>query len=99
MSGALKAYTPRTITDRGKLSAELERVRRQGYAEAVGEREPHLNAIAAPVFSTRNELAAIIGVQGPSSRFGREAMRNALDPLIAHADAVSEAIGWTGEHE
>jgi hypothetical protein len=26
-------------------------------------------------------------------------MRNALDPLIAHAEAVSEAIGWTGEHE
>ena len=49
----MKAYTARTITDRRKLSTELERVRRQGYAEAVGEREPHLNAIAAPVFSGR----------------------------------------------
>jgi len=96
-NGTLKTYTPRTITDRRKLSAELERVRRQGYAEAVGEREPHLNAIAAPVFSARDELAAIIGVQGPSSRFGRDAMRTALDPLVAHAEAVSEAIGWTEE--
>jgi DNA-binding IclR family transcriptional regulator len=96
-NGALKSYTPRTITDRRKLSAEIERVRRQGYAEAVGEREPHLNAIAAPVFSARDELAAIIGVQGPSSRFGREAMRTALDPLLTRAHAVSEAIGWTEE--
>src|SRR5205085_3258139 len=47
-NGALNTYTARTITDRRKLAAELERVRRQGYAEAVGEREPHLNAIAAP---------------------------------------------------
>ena len=94
-----RSYTPRTITDRRKLAAELERVRRQGYAEAVGEREPHLNAIAAPVFSARDELAAIIGVQGPSSRFGRDAMRSALDPLLTHAHAVSEAIGWTEEDE
>ncbi len=98
-NGALKTYTARTITDRRKLSTELERVRRQGYAEAVGEREPHLNAIAAPVFSAREELAAIIGVQGPSSRFGRDAMRSALDPLVTRAQAVSEAIGWTGEDE
>jgi IclR family acetate operon transcriptional repressor len=98
-NGALKLYTPRTIIDRRKLAAELDRVRRQGYAEAVGEREPHLNAIAAPVFSARDELAAIIGVQGPSSRFGRDAMRSALDPLITRAQAVSEAIGWTGDDE
>ena len=96
-NGALKAYTARTITDRRKLSTELERVRRQGYAEAVGEREPHLNAIAAPVFSGREELAAIIGVQGPSSRFGREAMRKALEPLMARAQEVSEALGWSSE--
>ena len=66
-SGPLKAYTPRTITDRQRLTAELERVRRQGWAEAVGEREPDLNAIAAPVFDARGELVAILGVQGPSS--------------------------------
>jgi DNA-binding IclR family transcriptional regulator len=96
-TGALKTYTARTITDRRKLAAELERVRRQGYAEALGEREPHLNAIAAPVFSGREELAAIIGVQGPSSRFGREAMRSAVEPLMTRAQEVSEALGWSNE--
>jgi DNA-binding IclR family transcriptional regulator len=92
--GPLKAYTKRTITDRGRLAAELDRVRRQRYAEAVGEREPHLNAIAAPVFGARGELAAIIGLQGPSARFGRDAMRAGLGPLAAHAQAVSTALGW-----
>jgi IclR family acetate operon transcriptional repressor len=93
-AGPLKAYTPRTIVDRRKVVAELERVRRQGYAEALGERETHLNAIAAPVFGPGGELSAIVGVQGPSSRFGREGMRRALDPLLAHAGEISRALGW-----
>jgi IclR family acetate operon transcriptional repressor len=91
--GHLRAYTPRTITDRHDLERELERTRRRGYGEALGEREPDLNAIAAPVFSGRGELAAIVGVQGPSTRFGREAMRAALNELLAHAAAISTELG------
>jgi DNA-binding IclR family transcriptional regulator len=91
--GPLKAYTARTITDRTKLAAELERVRRQGYADAVGEREPDLSAVAAPVFGPDDELAAIISVQGPASRFGRDAMRAAVAPLVEHADQVSGSLG------
>jgi IclR family acetate operon transcriptional repressor len=60
---------------------------------AVGEREPDLNAVAAPVFDGAGELAAIMGVQGPSSRFGRERMREALPHLLEHAAAVSRALG------
>src|ERR671926_1142733 len=66
--GQLRAYTSRTVTDRRELESEIDRVRRRGYAEACGEREPDLNAIAAPVFSGRGELVAIVGVQGPSAR-------------------------------
>jgi len=95
-AGQLKAYTAKTITDRRVLARELERVRRHGFAEAVGEREPHLNAIAAPVRGARGELAAIMGIQAPSSRFGRESMRAAVRPLLAHATAVSAGLGWNG---
>jgi len=91
--GGLTAYTDRTITDRRTLGAELDRVRRAGYADAVGERERHLNAIAAPVFGGRGELAAILGVQGPASRFGREPRRKALASLLRHAEELSRALG------
>ncbi len=91
--GRLEAFTERTITDRRTLSAELERVRRRGYAEASGEREPHLNAIAAPVFGAGGELAAILGLQGPASRFGRDAMRSGVEPLRERAEAISVALG------
>ena len=90
----LAAYTERTITDPSALADELETVRRAGHASAAGEREPDLNAIAAPVFAGRGELAAILGVQGPSSRFGRDAMRQALESLLPHAEAVSRDLGW-----
>ena len=40
-------------------------------------------------------LAAILGVQGPASRFDRAAMRDALPALLARAGAISNALGWT----
>jgi DNA-binding IclR family transcriptional regulator len=92
--GQLARYTERTVTDRRALATELARIRAQGHASAAGEREPHLNAIAAPVFGARGELAAIVGVQGPASRFGPDAMQGALASLLPHAEAVSRALGW-----
>jgi DNA-binding IclR family transcriptional regulator len=93
-SAPLEHFTPRTITDPTKLAAEIKRVRGQGWAEAAGERERDLNAIAAPVFGVDGRLAAILGLQGPEGRFDRRARRAAVEPLLARARAVSEALGW-----
>ena len=89
----LRAFTERTITDPDRLAAELERVRRRGFAEAYEEREPGLNAIAAPVWSDGGELAAIAALQGPVPRFGRTAARTALPALLARTAAVSAELG------
>ena len=89
----LQRFTPRTLTDPVKLAAEVERVRAQGWAEAAGERERDLNALAAPVFGADGRLAAILGLQGPEGRFDRRARRAAVAPLLARARAVSEALG------
>ena len=90
----LHAFTDRTIVDSAVLAREVERVRAQGWAQAVGEREEDLNALAAPVLGTRGELAAVLGLQGPGSRFGPDSMERALEPLLARAGAVSNALGW-----
>ena len=97
--GRLAAFTPRTTTDRAALAAEIETVRKQGWAEALGEREEDLNAIAAPVYGSRGELAAILGLQGPASRFDDDARAAARGPLLARAAAVSDALGWRPTHE
>ncbi len=94
--GPLKKYTGRTITQRSALAAELEGVHERGYAYNFGEREDDLHAIAAPAWGSRAELAAIIGVQGPSSRFTRKAMEAAVGPLLDHTSQLSLELGWGG---
>lgn len=89
-------FTPRTITTQEGLLAELARVRERGYAEAREEREEGLAAIAAPVWDSRSELAGIIGVQGPASRFDEAAARAAVPMLLNHALAASADLGWPG---
>ena len=91
----LEVFTQRTITDPRAVEREIRRVRERGYAEAFGEREEELNAIAAPVFEARGSLAAILGLQGPASRFDRAAMRDALPALLARAGTISNTLGWT----
>jgi IclR family acetate operon transcriptional repressor len=98
-AGPLVAFTRRTITDPGALAREVERVRGQGWARAVGEREEDLSALAAPVLGARGELAAVLGVQGPASRFDRDAMRSALGALLRSAESVSHALGWRPKDE
>lgn len=92
--GPLRRFTTRTIADPRALARQIEQVRQQRWAEAVGEREEDLSAIAAPVFGSRNELAAIVGVQGPTARFDTDARASALGPLREVAAALSVQLGW-----
>ncbi|MGH9120056.1 MAG: IclR family transcriptional regulator [Acidimicrobiales bacterium] len=85
--GPLTAYTLRTITDPTKLVEELSLVAERGWAEAIGEREIDLNAVAVPV-RRGDELVAILGLQGPAGRFDSRAMRRAVDLLLASAAEI-----------
>ncbi len=91
--GVLTPYTGRTITDRGELSRQVDAVRQRGFAEAVGEREPDLSALAAPVLGRGGELVAILGLQGPTSRL-TAARRRAVTPALVEAAAgLSRDLG------
>ncbi len=95
-AGPLERYTDRTVTDPAALERELAGVRSQGWARAEGEREPDLNAIAAPVFGAAGDLAAVLGLQGPAGRFDQAAQAAALPALLAHAADMSRALGHSG---
>ncbi len=90
-SGSLPSYTRRTITDVAVLAAEVAAIRQRGWAQAVGEREEDLNAIAAPVRGAGAALTAVLGLQGPAGRFGPKAMRAAVEELTAHCAELSSA--------
>jgi IclR family acetate operon transcriptional repressor len=89
----LERLTERTITDPAALAREVEAVRGQRWARAEREREPDLNALAAPVVGPRGELQAILGLQGPSARFDRRAQDAAVAPLVEHAQSLSAELG------
>jgi DNA-binding IclR family transcriptional regulator len=95
--GPLRRYTARTIADPRALAREVERVRARGWADAVGEREGDLAGIAAPVRGSRGELAAIVGVQGPTARLDAKARAAALEPLLAAALALSTRLGFVDD--
>jgi DNA-binding IclR family transcriptional regulator len=90
--GDLVAYTKRTVIERAVLVGEIERARASGWAQAVGEREDDLNAVAAPVLDRSGELVAVLGIQGPAVRFGPRAMRAAVEPLVTRAALVGAGL-------
>jgi IclR family acetate operon transcriptional repressor len=88
-SGPLPAYTSRTITDVALLAAEVETIRKRGWAQAVRERDEDQNAVAAPIHRDGAGLTAVLGLQGPAGRFGSKAMRAGVDRLLAHCAELS----------
>jgi DNA-binding IclR family transcriptional regulator len=92
LPATLPPHTSRTITDRHELFKQIASVRQRGWAQAFGERELGLNAVAGPILSG-STLTAILGVQGPAQRFGPRDMRRAADELRNHCLALSSALG------
>lgn len=88
----LVAYTGRTITDLAALVTEVRRVREQGWATAVREREPELSGVAVPVLDGDGRLVAILGVQGPSTRFTERAMTKAVNLLRERAASINSVV-------
>ena len=85
---SLTAFTEATITDPDRLREEVERTWERGWAEATGEREQDLHAVAVPVCNADGALLAILGVQGPSWRFGPDERRVAIEHLQRAAGQI-----------
>jgi IclR family acetate operon transcriptional repressor len=68
----LSRRTRNTITSLTALRRQLRQVHKQGYAVTRGELEIGLDAVAAPVYTRGGEIAAAVGVSGPSDRISHE---------------------------
>ncbi|MQA26124.1 MAG: helix-turn-helix domain-containing protein [Micromonosporaceae bacterium] len=93
----LKRFTDRTITTTRALKAELDTVRRQGYAAAVDEFEVGLTAVGAPVRNADGECVASLSASGPSFRLTAERVEEIAKAVVAAADEVSGRLGWPGQ--
>jgi DNA-binding IclR family transcriptional regulator len=93
-AGTLEPFAPDTITDRGTLETQLEQVRARGYGTAVGELEPGLVAVAAPVFSADGRAMAAISISGPALRLRPERVDEMGALLVEETTRLSERLGY-----
>ena len=85
----LPALTARTITERARLRAELEKVRRQGWALVDQELEEGLRAVAAPIHDGRGRVVAAVNVDPQATRWTVDAIRSSVLPkLLEKAAAI-----------
>jgi DNA-binding IclR family transcriptional regulator len=91
----LAPLTEDTIRDKMALLAELEQVRVQGYAASLGERNPGLGSLSAPIFNHRGILQAALSLAIPEIRYAQEPHRRfCLTQLLQAAEAISRAMGF-----
>jgi DNA-binding IclR family transcriptional regulator len=95
----LRKHAPATITDPGRLRAELEVVRQTGIATAVDELEPGLAAVAAPVRGARGDVVAALSITGPSLRLTPGRILELQPTLIDEARTLSHRLGHREEGE
>jgi DNA-binding IclR family transcriptional regulator len=84
----LPRYTERTLVELDPILEELARIRRRGYATAIGEYELGLNAVAAPVHDARGQIIAAVDVWGPTFRL----TPRRIPELAAHVREAAAAI-------
>lgn len=90
----LPAWTPQTITDPAALRAEVERVRRAGWAAAPDQVITGVNTVAAPVLDHRGQLAASIAIVGSTQFIAPDPDPAQLAEVADCAARISRDLGW-----
>src|ERR1700724_29003 len=90
----LKRFTENTASNLQELQTELHRTRKNGYACDLGEHEPHIRCIAAPIWDHLGVVNASLSVTGPAVRMSTARLRQ-IAPLISEAGLkISEQLGY-----
>jgi IclR family acetate operon transcriptional repressor len=90
--GRLPRLGPNTITSLPELLAELEGVRRNGYATTWEELEAGLCSAAAPVRGVRGTVIAAISVSAPTVRTTRERLGLLAGHVVEATKALTDHI-------
>lgn len=70
----------------------LAAVRRRGWAQSVGEREPGVASVSAPVRSSSGRVVAAVSVSGPIERLSRQPGRMHAQATMAAAERLSTIL-------
>ncbi|MCP3424696.1 hypothetical protein NBM05_01260 [Rothia sp. AR01] len=65
---SLEEMTPRTITDHETLAREIEKIKRQGWAETDEELEDDIYSVAVPITNSLGHMVAALALVVPKHR-------------------------------
>ena len=87
------AQTPWTITDKGRLLAELAEISRRGWAQNNEEGHLGIVSVGAPIRGRDGKVMAAVSVVGDSARM-RTMMRRATTLVVESARLISRRLGY-----
>lgn len=91
----LNSYTPKTLTTKKSLVAELAKIRLQGYAIDDEELASALRAAAAPVRDLSKRTIAAVNVTGTTLRITDARLKDEIIPaLVNTTNQISTALGY-----
>jgi DNA-binding IclR family transcriptional regulator len=93
LSRRLPKVTSNTITDPRSLSAELDLVRKRGWSHVPDEGMIGFNAVAVPIIDGSANLAAMIGMIGPTRILPAKPSANLVSSIKRAGTQVSAALG------
>lgn len=89
----LEKFTPSTITDPVELEADLEKIRRDGYAVSLEEREKGTYSVVTPVMANRGKIIASLSISGPIFRLSDEQREKNIKAALDAAAEISMTLG------
>lgn len=95
---AIERLTPNTLTSVAKLRAEIDRVRKQGWAMVDQELELGLRSIAAPIRDARGRTIAAVNVSASATQGAAADVRDRLLPDLLETAAQIEHDVRAGDH-
>lgn len=86
---------PKTLTDRGRLEAELVAIRAEGYSLVEEEYLPGIGGIGVPIFAENQRYVAGLAMSVPASRLSSEDERLHLIATMREAGQdLSLRLAW-----
>ncbi len=89
----LERRTTNTITDLNKLKSELERVKKNGYAEDNMEYHKDVRCLAAPIRNESGSVVAAVGITATILTFKESMIPEVARQVTQSADEISKTLG------
>lgn len=90
----LVPMTKQTITDKDELRADLEQIRKLGYAVSKGEWLIDASGVAAPIFDQSAKIIAALTISGPAQRFTDSVIKEIANLLLQEVKKISIGLGY-----